>query len=276
VAWKHLLSLDLAPLAKRTLLQGAIYEAKSNQWFLAQAKPAGLGDAELMQIHRYSAAGKYLDTMTLQYAHQMHAVRSTSAGVQVWFGQDRYDKDGVRTGRRLARLLYRPQVETADSKHLYPVPENAFASQWARPVFCPDTCHLTTLAISGKGVETYVRRRTTDVLDAKDLPLDTFTFQRTDAHVGQGVAVDGEHIYRLYGAASDKPGEKPVTIYKNRWSDGAEVGKQVFNRIGLRDDENRGYEPEGLTWYKGSLVAGVRVGSTPHKTREFRLGVVTF
>lgn len=277
-SWQHLLSLPLSPLPNRRLLQGAVYEPVRKEWYLAQAR-GSTGDAELLLIHRYTGTGSYRDSMMLQWSHgQCFGVRRIAAGAQIWFGQDRWDANRTtRQSIQITRCLYRPWVtERADSGHFYDLPSLPSVGNWARPIFCGNRCHVATRHVNDSdNAENWTRRETPGYLAGADQPLNVIEVP-SETPPFQGSATDAEHLYRLYGKGHSTLSKThlPLLVIKNRWSDGKEVARANMPRMGLLGNENKGYEPEGLTWLNGALVAGVRIGGL-EATRQFRLGTVT-
>ena len=186
--------------------QGVVRDIEADQWFLAEAQVIDGEDREDTVLHRFNAAGKYLDSMRCSPAkgYKLHA---TSFGVNdgnVWLTWNEDANDVVTV-----RYVPGATVRKADCQLMH-----VFSDGNIQIGFSPDRKDVVLRRVRAE-VDEFRHYAKQDVLDGTDNQQGkTLIIPReTDKRTMQGFGIIEDRLYILTG----RPSRKQPTIIE-RWS----------------------------------------------------------
>lgn len=202
--------------------QGAVQNAVSGEWILAQSTPNGTG-GEDVRLHRFTKECAYRDTMLL-----LGAGHWTSFGVSdtnvIWGTWNEGTND-------IVTVQYKggTQVTKKDTSIMH-----AFSTGNVQVSFSPSRDWLVYRLIK-KDTEEYRRYRKSDVLAGNDAPVgEPVIVKRSPDRVVQGFSLRNRNLAVLTGAAN-----KPSHIERYSFETGKATGRQDVTAVGFTKAEHQ-------------------------------------
>lgn len=245
-------------LKRNAVMQTAVQCPQTGEWYVVQTIEGTNGTRtpyENTYINRLTPAGAYIDGMMLN-----NGGHGTSIGVEynqadnrvyIWHAWQEPDASG-----RLDDLVRFPYAAGTFSRTTTPglsvLPKFTTARVIVSMDWYADLCAFRT--VSGS-TETYTRRRISDVLAGRDLPLGTVTLP-TGLPTMQGFAICGEALFEYTGAVNE-PSEDRAIVAEYAWSDGRQIDAVSTSRYGRNADGSypaQRHEPEGASLYRDPLT----------------------
>jgi len=273
---QFLLNLHVDDLDGNTLLQGAVWDPNDQHWYLSQSRDAGAIDRQHTRIHRFSPTGLYQGYVQLDLFG--HGSVIGYADGHLWLPCDFYDSQGKTLRVQAARI----DVSRVDFERRTRLTRTSPALE----LFTTGLANnLSPFSPSGDDLFLrWGRQRTEEYIN---VALSEFTTQRSPKVLSrisatkagragsfQGCTTAGDWVYVLNG---DTDKINKVTSWS--WTDPKpgpviEVTPAALRRV-LTGHVDRPdvVEPEGLSWYEGELVMGVRTGPGG-RSRDFALVVL--
>ena len=265
-------ALELFPVNGNNVMQSAVKDYATGDWFLAQVKADQDGSgADEATVSRIGPDGSFLDVMTL-----LDAGHGTKFGLQnidgvlhLWWGWDAAPtnpangaaKDAVRFPYVAGVTIDRddPSIEVMSKFGFAGNPQPGVDEQLGLVVY-------RQIGVPA-GSDTYTLHRLADVESDTYDPLGTV--QASAATTVQGFAFDETHFFLYHGTSPDAQNPSPAVLEVWDWATGEQTGTVDMEQVGRNPDGSLiggHHEPESLTMYVDpasgakTLYAGMVVG----------------
>ena len=269
--------LTTLQLARASVMQTAVKEPVSGDFYVSQAVPGTTGTRETMQVSRVSSAGVLLDSMQLEDAGHgtVIAVQRVNGKVHVWWCHALAPTGAAVTpgagANDLLRFEYKAQTAAWTRDTLVATVMPKFGGDYVT-VALDEANDVIVYRTTTANTETYTKRKLSEVQAGTNTTYGTITLPSNPPTMQGFASIDGD-LYRYTGDGNDAT--NPALITRYSWATGQQTGQVSTSNLGVDPDGTvaGGYrEPEGIAIYRDPasglphLTAGVTTGPSNRRT----------